>query len=150
MTRFDGDYYDETEEEYWYGKAMRGTDFYGYRHGEQSNRVVAEQRRNVSLNTLPHYTDERFKEPQVVFGREKQGLFWNYSDRLATGNYSKHEEACRVANESGHASGSADWYEAYLSAYHDKKVALFCVKAGYNTATLFPYAIFFYGFGNDE
>lgn len=110
---------------------------------DNNDLYYAVQTRNVPLHTQPHYTDTRFNTPQVVFGNPNiEGLHWEYSDRLYEWAYKKSEEAWKKATEDGYVLRSADFYEAYLSAYFDKPIKLYAVMAGVNISNGYPYAIF--------
>lgn len=100
--------------------------------------------RNVQLETNPHYTDDRFSEPQTVFGAEVKGLSYDYSDRLWQWDSKKAEAATEIAKQSGHVIRSANWYQVYLSAYFGYEVELVHVVAGVNRSNGYPYAVFGY------
>jgi hypothetical protein len=110
----------------------------------------AEQKKDVPLYTMPHYTDKRFDKPQTVFGKEEDGLHYDYSDRLWQWDYDKAKLAAAKAENSGAVNKSAAWYEAYLSAYFEKPVELKHVLAGVNLSNGYTYAIFGYKFTGEE
>ena len=101
------------------------------------------QARNVPLYTQPHYTEDDFKNAQLVFGNDQiVGLSWDYSDRLQEWNYQKNEDAWTKAKESGCVARSADFYQVYLSEYYNKPIRLYAVMAGVNCSNGYPYAVF--------
>lgn len=101
---------------------------------------------DARLNTNPHYTDERFRHAQTIYGRQVEGLHYDYSDRLWQWDYAKAEEAVKAANASGAPSGSARWLSAYLTAFHGKPAEVLHVMAGWDWATGYAYAIYGYRF----
>lgn len=96
------------------------------------------------LNTTPHYTDERFRHAQTVYGREEERLAYDYSDRLWQWDSEKAEQAAKTANASGAKLKTARWYQTYLSAYFDKAVEVRHILAGWNRVTGYSYAVFGY------
>lgn len=106
--------------------------------------------KQATLNTMPHYTDQRFKTAQTVYGAEERGLHYDYSDRLWEWNYDKAEAANKVAQEQGHPIRSCAYYEAYLTAYFGKPTEIKHILAGWNVATGYPYAVFGYRFMEGE
>lgn len=102
--------------------------------------------KNKPLHTSPHYSDNRFNEPQTVFGKEEKGIGYDYSDRLWQWDYEKSEQAVETAEKSGFPRHSCNWYEAYLSAYFGKKVEIKHILAGVNVSNGYPYAVFGYRF----
>lgn len=129
-------------------------DFYGSMSGLYDEYPYAEAYRGVGLTCdmdtplqlNPHYTDERFNKEQTVFGSESKGLFYNYSDRLWQGDYSKAQEASFVATESGARLNSARWLQVFLAYYHGKPVHLRHVIAGINRNNLYAYYVCGYTF----
>lgn len=95
-------------------------------------------------NTNPHYTDDRFKHPQTIFGAERKGIHYDYSDRLYEWDYTKAREAEKIASKSGAAPKSCKWYEAYLSAYHGKEATIYHILAGWNLSSGYSYMVFGY------
>ena len=99
---------------------------------------------NVRLETMPHYTDERFNKEQTVYGKAEQGLAYDYSDRLWQWNWDKANEASEVAKASGVTDRSARYYEVYLSHYFGKPVEIKHIIAGVNKSNGYPYCLFGY------
>jgi hypothetical protein len=100
--------------------------------------------KNKALETHPHYTDDRFKKEQTVFGKEEDGIGYDYSDRLREWDYSKAEASVKAANESGATPRTCKWYEAYLSAYFGKPIEIKHIIAGVNRSNGYPYCVFGY------
>jgi hypothetical protein len=100
--------------------------------------------KNKPLETMPHYTDTRFNKEQTVFGKAEKGLGYDYSDRIWQWDYSKAEEACKIADESGCTQKSCSWYEAYLSHFFGKKITIKHIIAGVNVSNGYPYCVFGY------
>lgn len=98
------------------------------------------------LNYAPHYTNDRFKKAQTVWGHESEDLlFYNYSDRLYQWDYGAYKEALNIASEKAENTSSL-WVQEFLSAYHKKPVKLYHIMAGYNVSNGFPYQVFGYKF----
>lgn len=114
--------------------------------------VYSRTERNVPLDTYPSWTDERFSGGgmQTVFGRVRpgqefiKGLRYDYDDRLREWDYAKHRAAWGQATALELPHRSAEFYEAYLSAYYGEPVNLRHVIAGVNFATGYPYVVFGY------
>lgn len=100
--------------------------------------------KNRPLHTSPHYTDDRFKKEQTVFGEEQSGLAYDYSDRLWQWDSDKAKEALEVAKNSGEVKSSAAYYEVYLSHYFGKPVEIGHIIAGVGRSNGYPYCVFGY------
>ena len=100
--------------------------------------------KDAILETMPHYTDNRFKKEQTVFGREEKGLGYDYSDRIWQWDYKKAEQSVDAANGSGATPRTCRWYEAYLSFYFDRPIEIRHIIAGVNRSSGYPYAVFGY------
>lgn len=96
----------------------------------------------VIRNLYPHYTDTRFKTAQTVYGCQKNGLMYEYDDRLQQWDNDKHQESVEVAKNSDAESKTARWFEVYLSHYHHKPVELCHIMSGVNLGNGYPYVIF--------
>lgn len=116
--------------------------FDGY--NEKSEYFYSTDNIDVPLKTQPHYTEKDFNKPKIVFGRNINGLSWDCDDRLQEWNWDKSEEARNYAKESGAVLRSARFYQTYLSKYFDKNIKLFCIMAGVNLPSGYPYCIFGY------
>lgn len=84
---------------------------------------------NVQIHYDAHYSDNRFKVEQVVYGcrGNSQSLFWDYDDRLREWDYEKAPAAWKHATASGVTLRSARFYEEYLRYYYDKPIDLKCI-----------------------
>ena len=100
-------------------------------HLRDGNSVYSETNPKAKLNDLPHYTDSRFREAQVIYGKEKKGLDYVYSDRLWQWNYDKAQVSSKYATDRAKLR-TAEWYQIYLSEYYGKSIELVCILAGYN------------------
>ncbi len=106
--------------------------------------------KDVPLKTSPHYTDDRFKTAQTVFGKPPKSdyghkdLNYDYSDRLWEWDYNKAKRSSEIASGTGATARSVRWYEAYLSAYFDKPIEIVHILAGFNVSNGDPYAVFGY------
>lgn len=131
-------------------KSKSGYDSSGRYSGEfGGGRYPTTTDRNKPLETSPHYSDERFRDPQTVFGKPgprtgHPGLTYDYSDRLWEWDYRKAEEAAKAAEASGAPKKSARYYDAFLTAYHGKPCHVEHVIAGVVASNGHPYAVFGY------
>ncbi len=99
--------------------------------------------RNAQLYVNPYYTDSRFREPQTIFGEREDGLSYEYDDRIQQWDYQKHKDSWEVAKQDN-AVRTANFYSAYLSAYHDRKIEVVHILAGVNLSNGYPYLVFGY------
>lgn len=77
-----------------------------------------------------------------MFGVEKKGLFYNYSDRLVG---DKWDEGWKKAKESGATEKTARFFEIVLNHFHDTEdVDLQHVVLGCNMSNGYCYLIFGY------
>lgn len=97
---------------------------------------------NVRLHRA-HYSDERYmKHDQTTFGRQTEGIVYEYTDRLWQWDYAKAKASSEVANESDCECGSASWWEVWLSHFYDgDKITVEHVMAGVNKSSLDDYEI---------
>lgn len=98
--------------------------------------------RNTALYTQPHYTNDYFKTPRIVFGKEAKGLNTAYDDRMQSWDYEKYNQSWNEAKNSDVVFRSADFYEKFLSLYFGKKIKLICVWSGFNVSNGYPYSCF--------
>jgi len=103
--------------------------------------VVMVSRRNVRL-AYPHSTSERFRTEQTIFGRKKEGLTYEYSDRLRQWDALKYQEGIELAEVSLTPQRSADYFEILLSHYYDKRVRIEHILASHSDG----YAYWVFGF----
>lgn len=122
------------------------------------NRVAVERDPDSPITHMqPHYTDDRFREPQTVYlatgyNVDKQqryptveGATYNYSDRIWQWDRNKADAANKASLEKGFHRDSAARFEVYLRLYFDKPtLKLVHVMAGFNVATGYPYQVFGY------
>lgn len=108
--------------------------------------VYAETKRDVALLMSPHYTDARFQTEQTVFGKESDGLSYDYSDRLAQWDWDKSQAAWDAAKQSGALLRSAAFYDVYLSEYFGKPTTVEHIISGVNRSNGYPYNVFGYRF----
>jgi hypothetical protein len=88
-----------------------------------------------------HYADPDASKELDVFGEKKEGLFYNYDDRLCG---KKWREGLALAAKQAEV-GSARFYEIALNHFHDASdVDLQHVILGCNRSTGFSYLVFGY------
>ena len=92
----------------------------------------------------PHWTDPRSKHATTLYGHEKEGLVYEYSDRLAQWNWTKHDEAGHIASLCDVRPLSVLWWEIYLTSYYDKRIWVEHVLGGANWSTGYPYTVLGY------
>ena len=104
---------------------------------------ITTDRRGEPLELSPHYRDLRFgHEARTVFGPDGdlvRGLSYVYSDRLVQWDNNKADRAWQTALDSGATPKSADFIQAYLSAYYDRPVIVEHILAGVNVSNGYPY-----------
>lgn len=70
-----------------------------------------------------HYSDDRYKHAQTVFGRRRDGLSYDYSDRFPQWDSEKwregHDKAKEMADRGEIVMGSVRYYEIVLSYFHN-------------------------------
>lgn len=91
-----------------------------------------------------HYTSEWFKTARTVYGTERLGLEYNYSDRLCESNIDAHRKAVEAANVSHAPKGSCLWWEEYLSSYWGHSTKIHHILAGFNLLSGYSYLVFGY------
>lgn len=107
---------------------------------------AAETRRDKTLYVMPHYTDRRFEREQTVFGKEADGLHYDYSDRIVQWDGDKADAAFGAAKASGKVQRSAEFYDVYLSEYFGRPTRVEHIIAGINRSNGYPYHVFGYRF----
>lgn len=105
-----------------------------FRKGEAMNN------KDIKLQTFLHYSDPTARQERTVFGQGRDGLFYNYDDRLVSQEWS---EGLRLASEK-YTKDSARYFEAALSHFHKSQVNLDHVVLGCNLSNGFSYLIFGY------
>lgn len=97
--------------------------------------------KNEEFPTFLHYNEPDISE-RTVFGAAKDGLFYNYSDRLGG---DKWHEGLRLAKEQGKKPKTAAYFEVALNHFHSSTdVDLQHVILGVNRSNGFSYLIFGY------
>jgi hypothetical protein len=110
-----------------------------YPSNRQKSAVL--RNKNITFRTFLHYNDPQALEELTVFGEEKDGLFYNYDDRL----YGKKWNEGLTLAEKQAAKGSARFYEIALNHFHDTNdVDLQHVILGCNRSSGFSYLVFGY------
>lgn len=95
-------------------------------------------------NLNPHYTDERFRHGQLIWGRDDaKDIHWNYSDRLSQWDYQKNQNSWNAAKEL-YEPGTARFYQEYLSNYEGKPVELIGIVSGWNWFNGYSYLVYGY------
>ena len=97
-----------------------------------------------------HYSDPAFSgEGAVIFGREVDGMRWEYADRLRQWKPEKSSEAWQAAVEKCGKQRTAARIEAYLRHYYDNdKLELLCIRSGTQPFNGYPW--YAYGFTAPE
>lgn len=95
----------------------------------------------------PHYSDDRWKQAQLVWGTEQRCTEVNYDDRLWQWDWDAGERA-REATKG--MDRTARMYQQWLSAYHSKPVVLRYVMAGCNWSSGYAYYVFGYDYEGGE
>jgi hypothetical protein len=122
-------------------------------HEPQMRKGTADM--DATLETSPHYTDQRFKKPQTVFCSEPdklkddgfgnaiiEGCHYDYSDRIYEWDGDKAREAAKATTEAGYKPRTAKWYQAYLHYFYGKDVKLVHIVAGVNHSNGYPYCVY--------
>lgn len=91
----------------------------------------------------PHYTDERWREGHVIYGKQCKTDDGAYSDRLWQWDWDKADMASTVCKASGIAPNTAHWIEAWLSAYYNRPVTLRYIIGQVNWSSGYP--VYYYG-----
>ena len=114
--------------------------------GRVRSMSITTDRRGEPLELSPHYRDLRFgHEARTVFGPDRKpgdgvpGLSYVYSDRLVQWDGNKADRAWQTALDSGATPKSADFIQAYLSAYYDRPLIVDHILSGVNVSSGYPY-----------
>ena len=99
---------------------------------------IPKTNKNDIIHDCPHYTEDLYKHPQIVFGEEVPGMHVEYSDRITEWDYKKSHAAMEVANKKV-KTHTAEWYEAWLSEFFGYPVDVKCIWAGFNVYNGYPY-----------
>jgi hypothetical protein len=94
----------------------------------------------------PHYSDERWREALLIYGKQCKTDECNYSDRLYEWDYEAAERASKACEEAGLRSRTARQVETWLSAYHGKPVTLRYILGGCNWSSGYAYYVYGYDY----
>jgi hypothetical protein len=94
----------------------------------------------------PHYSDERWERPQLIYGRECKTAECNYSDRLFQWDHTAAERASEACKKAKLNQRTAKQVETWLSAYHDRPVKLRYILGGCNLSSGYPYYVYGYDY----
>lgn len=94
----------------------------------------------------PHYSDDRWLHPKLIYGQQRKTDECNYSDRLWEWDYEAAERASAACEEQGLTPRTARWTEAWLSAYHGKPVTLRYILGGCNWSSGYEYYVYGYDY----
>ena len=98
-----------------------------------------------TLDTFAHYSDPRFYsgETKTIFGKEEEGLFYNYDDRLVEWDAELEKASRKAADVStNNASNTGKWFQEYLSNYYKHEVELRHILIEVNVSNGFSYLVF--------
>lgn len=95
----------------------------------------------------PHYSDERFARGRehTLYGATKQGVTYEYSDRLWQWDYARAQRSSEWATKEHPwvRQNSPAWWEIYLSAYFDRpRLSLRHIIGGVNVSNGYEYYVF--------
>lgn len=97
--------------------------------------------------SYPHYSDERWRTAQLIYGRECSTTECNYSDRLYQWDSAAYDRAtAALRDHAGLRPRTARYIEAWLSAYHGRPVLLRYIMGGVNLATGYEYYVYGYDY----
>lgn len=104
----------------------------------------ATDRKQVLQYWDPHYTNPIFRDgDQTIFGEERDGICYDYSDRIVQWDYKKADEAATVANQY-ETPRTAAWVELYLSYFYGEDCTVHHIVAGVNRSNGYPYRAYGY------
>ena len=118
----------------------RGREYY-YGYSDFIKDYIPQDKEEKIINFDPHYTNDKFKNMQLVFGTKCKTDCDAYIDRLREWDRKQSDLAQDKANE-GCTPGTALWVEKWLSTYYNRLVDIKYIMAGYNWATGYPYQYF--------
>lgn len=104
-------------------------------------------------NLSPHYTDNRFREPQTVwlatgYKLNKRdvvnGAVYNYSDRIWQWDWNKANSAHETIDKSLDHRSPAYIQEFLRYYFNNPKIVLVHVVAGVNLSNGYPYQVYGY------
>ena len=107
--------------------------------------------RNTRLPSC-HYSDDRFRDVQTVFGRRKKRGGYDYSDRYpmwdgqrGTNRWREGHDLAQAESEKDDCnwdSGSVTYYDMVLSHFHQKETHIDHVLTGFNPSDGYSYYVF--------
>jgi hypothetical protein len=99
--------------------------------------------KDTPIRTFMHYSDPEARGDAItVFGAPKEGLFYNYDDRLIGKEW---QEGFELAKKAKLTPKTARFYEAVLNHFHGSTdVNLQHVLLGVNRSNGFSYLVFGY------
>lgn len=101
--------------------------------------------KKVRIRTHMQWNGPDADQVLTVFGQKKEGLHYNYEDRLWQWDYDRWHEGKRKAKEAGHDPQTAAFFETVLNYYHDTDtVDVQHILLGCNRSNGFPYLVFGY------
>lgn len=111
--------------------------------------------KNKPIRTFLHYSDPRARDQLTVFGKKRDGLHYNYDDRLCQWDGKKWAQGMQLAaKELGIESSSertARYFEIALNHFHDTDtVDLQHIILGCNVSNGYPYLVFGYTYQESE
>lgn len=103
--------------------------------------------KNQTIKTFLHYSDPNAGREMTVFGSPKEGLFYNYDDRLLG---QKWHDAISEGLKNGIPKNTAALYEHALNRFHDtSSVDLQHIILGCNRSSGFSYLVFGYTYNSN-
>ena len=118
----------------------------GYYHHDMMGRELdccncAITNKDTKIRTFMHYSDPDADKELTVFGRKREGLFYNYDDRLYGDAWT---EGCKLAAEQAQPQ-TARFYEIALNHFHQTNdVNIEHIILGCNRSNGFSYLVFGY------
>lgn len=98
----------------------------------------------------PHYSDERWREAQLIYGKKVKCDNGAYSDRLWEWDYEAAERGSAACKEAGLTNRTAHMWETWLSAYHERPVTVRYIMGGSNWSTGYEYYFIGYDWADKE
>ena len=88
--------------------------------GEKISRRSVLTDKSIPVRTFLHYSDPQARKELDVFGKSREGLFYNYDDRLYG---EKWEQGLELAEKQA-VKNSARYFEIALGHFHDSPANL--------------------------
>lgn len=93
--------------------------------------------------SFPHYSDDRWRTAQLIYGAQGKTDECNYSDRL----WQWDSEAAQRGSEAAKGMGrTAAMWETWLSAYHQRPVVVRYILGGTNWSSGYEYYVLGYDY----